>query len=84
MSKIETGGAAFPESYIGADAPHEGIGGGMTLRQWYAGSMMAAMVGDIERWDCNPQGVSIEEYLASKAFSFSDALIAAQKATHHE
>jgi hypothetical protein len=25
---------AFPESYIGNDAPHEGVGGGMTMRQY--------------------------------------------------
>lgn len=36
MSGKPTGGCAFPESYVGADAPHEGIGNGMTLHDYFA------------------------------------------------
>ena len=35
MSKSD-GGPAFPQSYIGIDIPHEGIGGGMSLRDYCA------------------------------------------------
>jgi len=38
------GGPAFPESYVGADRPHEGIGDGMTLRDYMAAKAMQAQV----------------------------------------
>lgn len=40
----DDGGDVFPQSYVGSDRPHEGIGGGMTLRQHYAGQFAAAWV----------------------------------------
>lgn len=42
MADLKDGGAAFPESYVGADSPHEGIGAGMTLRQYYFAKLVPA------------------------------------------
>ena len=33
---INANNSAFPTSYIGDDAPHEGIGGGLTKREYFA------------------------------------------------
>ena len=40
MPQIDDGDPVFlfPQSYIGKDAPHEGIGGGAELRDWFAGT----------------------------------------------
>lgn len=44
--KINNGGSAFPESYVGKDRPHEGIGDGMTLRDYFAAKAMALAQAD--------------------------------------
>ena len=61
------GGPAFPESYSGADAPHEGIGGGMSLRDWFAG---LAMQGDLAR---SPTTTATVE--AEWAYQIADAML---------
>ena len=38
------GGPAFPESYVGNDAPYEGIGDGMTLLDYYAAIAFGVLV----------------------------------------
>ena len=43
----DTGGPAFPESYVGADRPYEGIGDGMTLRDYFAAHSVQPGCGEI-------------------------------------
>ena len=69
MSGKDNGGTAFPESYVGADSPHEGIGNGMTLRQWYAGQIAGVCLIDSESYT----------QAAARAFEFADAMIAEGK-----
>ena len=44
MADLKDGGAAFPESYVGADSPHEGIGAGMSVRQYYFAKLVPEMM----------------------------------------
>jgi hypothetical protein len=37
--------SAFPESYIGADSPHEGVGNGMFLRDYFAAKALHGLMG---------------------------------------
>lgn len=58
------GGPAFPESYIGVDRPHEGIGDGMTLRDYFAAKAMPGCMG--KTW----------AEIASCAYALADAMLA--------
>ena len=65
---MKDGGPAFPESYKGNDAPHEGVGGGMSLLDWYAGMAMAAILGE---WaDAEP------DVCAGRAYFYAEAMLA--------
>ena len=64
----ENGGTAFPESYIGTDAPHEGVGNGMSLRDYFAGQALVA-VGKAKL------GYSISDE-AELAYALADAMLA--------
>ena len=44
MADLKDGGAAFPESYVGDESPHEGIGAGMTMRQYYFARLVPEML----------------------------------------
>ena len=84
--KINNGGPAFPESYIGADAPHEGIGNGMTLRDYFAALAMQESIVVLTK--CGDEqaarlakklGVDVEDFIypmaANMAYSFADAML---------
>lgn len=78
MSEIKDGGPAFPESYVGADAPHEGIGNGMTLRDYFAAKAMQAMLRvDTDNGRC--RDYPMLEGTAALAYRMADAMIEARK-----
>ena len=52
----------YPQSYVGADCPHEGMGGGLTLRQHYVGLVL-------QGWAANP---SSADMLAEEIACWSD------------
>ena len=92
MSKPDDGGSAFPESYSGADAPHDGIGNGMTVRQVYAGLAMASTLGEystatiqkivdamVSGQPVGPDAMGIPKSVAVFAHSMADAMIAEGK-----
>lgn len=66
MDKINDGGPAFP-----AELSNSGPQGGMTLRDYFAGQMMAALVSDREVVAHLPAAARI-------AYQMADALIAAR------
>jgi hypothetical protein len=87
--KINNGGPAFPESYIGADAPHEGIGNGMTLRDYFAALAMQESIVVLTK--CGDEqaarlakklGVDVEDFIypmaAQMAYNFADAMLKAR------
>ncbi len=63
MRKINDGGAAFPQS-IDASGPF----GGMTLRDYFAGQALAAMVA---------RGEDDGAYAADSAYRYADAMLKA-------
>ncbi len=40
---MSDGGPAFPVSYIGNDEPHEGIGGGLSIRDYFAAAALTGI-----------------------------------------
>ena len=79
---MDDSGPAFPSSYVGVDAPYEGIGGGMSLRDWFAGMAMHGILagpiaaGNIcggERWGA--------AWIALMAVEIADAMLA-ERAKH--
>ena len=66
MSKL-TGGSAFPESYSGAFQPHEGIGFGMTLRDYFAAQALPAIIQE------SKMGITSD---AASAYRYADAMLA--------
>jgi hypothetical protein len=73
---IKDGGPAFPESYIGADSPNEGIGNGMTLRDYFAAKAMQGMASSPEH--CS-DGWAYSD-MAIQAYELADAMIKAREA----
>ena len=68
---MNDGGSAFPESYIGFDRPHEGIGNGMTLRDYFAAKAMQSLA--------MQSGYDKFIYLAQDAYAIADAMLAARQ-----
>jgi hypothetical protein len=60
----DNGGPAFPESYVGGDVPHEGIGGGMTLRDYFAAAALREPASSV---------------LATQAYIIADAMLEVRK-----
>lgn len=87
MSAIKDGGPAFPESYIGSDAPHEGIGGGMTLRDYFAAKVMQGIVSTIDseegywrlREHANRCSMNVSQWIARDAYKQADAMLEARE-----
>ncbi len=79
MSTKNTGGPAFPESYVGADRPHEGIGDGMTLRDHFAGKALEGFMAGFQT-----RGFSIspdmQDQIAGGMYSMADAMLKARAA----
>lgn len=74
MTKINDGGPAFPaEAFAAQHCP------GMSLRDWFAGQVASAILGDREQWLAfihDRRGCSPEEHVASEAYAMADALLA--------
>lgn len=74
---VDGGGQAFP-------CPHDEAIGGMTLRQWYAGLAMSALIqkaeGDKE-FDAylKARNIKITTWAAARAYNYADDMIAADK-----
>ena len=64
MSKINDGGPAFPDRY----------GGGMTLRDWFAGQAMQARL-----TGTNMARLDIRHSIAADAYAIADAMLAARE-----
>lgn len=75
MSEKNDGGSAFPESYVGADSPHEGIGNGMTLRDYFAAKAMQGMLSATAFDSAWPDPKRISEL----AYQNADAMLAARE-----
>lgn len=70
MRMTDANHSAFPESYVGNDIPHEGIGGGLTKREYFAAKAMQALRTHYG-WHGIDTGMA-----ASRAVEDADALIA--------
>jgi hypothetical protein len=88
----DNGGAAFPHSV--AIAPSGDVytsdysGGGMSLRQWYAGQALSNPVlctGEAKDWQLvewfgkNASGIRREQIVAKQAFAYADFMLSARK-----
>ena len=82
MSADKSGGPAFPESYVGADRPHEGIGDGMTLRDYFAAKAMQSFISELDGpRDDHPGCPSwTNEQVADLAYAQADAMLKAREA----
>lgn len=82
MSKIETGGPAFPkppDPYPNVQQSTDGGNSGMTLRDWFAGQALVACIQKCVPQECNT-GENMEQMFARKAFLVADAMLAARAA----
>ena len=84
MAKKKDGGLFFPSKrfelvtqFDGKVAPREVHYSGVTLRQWYAGMALRAI---IQAWDREPA----PESAAKHAFSYADAMIAFEEKENEE
>ncbi len=83
----DDGGSAFPESYVGADRPHEGIGAGMSLRDYFAAheqtlpplSWVQSRIGTHITSVHNLQGVECAECLSAWRYQCADGMIKERK-----
>lgn len=75
---IDNGGAAFPQRDIGAyDAVDEGRGpqGGMSLRDYFAGQAMIALM------EAALTTITSPSFLAQSAYQMADAMLAERSRT---
>ena len=94
MSKIETGGPAFPMARVTVLAedgtPNEATGvthGGMTLRDYFAAKAMQGIVSSIATEDdyrrlrghASASGLTVSEWIARDAFKQADAMLKARE-----
>lgn len=83
MSTQDNGGSAFPESYVGADRPHEGIGDGMTLRDYMAAKAMPALIRAVSEGLHNipprADGEGAGEGIALEAYRMADFMLKARQ-----
>ncbi len=77
MTERDNSGPAFPESYVGADRPHAGIGDGMTLRDYFAAQALPACI-EVCRTDTRAD--EYESHVATKAYMMADAMLKARSA----
>ena len=75
MSKIETGGPAFPgKAYSGL--PNEGL----SLRDYFAAQALPALISESHRLSKQEiKGHTVAEAVAITAYAFSDAMLEARK-----
>lgn len=80
MSEIDDGGPAFPRPQAETSAGGNYEQDGMTLRDWFAGQGIGAVIRQ-----CAPDLRSmhghenLEDYFASKAYAVADAMLKARK-----
>lgn len=79
MSKINDGGPAFPEPT--GRGPYEGAWQGMTLRDWFAGQALAAMVSTPKETTeaANAAGMSRTDFVTECAYQLADAMLLARE-----
>lgn len=85
---MKDGGPAFPQNDLSSYGmgPSEIGNGGMTLRDWFAGRALNAIITDT----LSPQycefgdGTSPSDRIAERCYAIADAMIAARKETGHE
>ncbi len=77
-STKDDGGPAFPESYLGADIPHQGVGGGMSLRDWYAGMVMTGLAVNFNDLLPTDSRSSIK-HMVGMAYEIADAMLKERK-----
>lgn len=81
------GGPAFPSVWMDRDScgelvPREQYAG-MTLRDWFAGQALAALFQTTPTdnpYLGNPEGRSLEVWVASAAYDYADAMLRAREA----
>ena len=73
MSAIDHGGAAFPWCGDLNDCPTIGLG--MTLRDYFAGKALAALIG-FDGKDYNKRGDKGVPIMAKYAYEYADAMLA--------
>lgn len=73
MAKNDTSGQAFPRTGEGVGNAYYDVPG-MTRRQWYAGQIMAALVGS----NNSRLSLSSTEETARSAWRYADALLATE------
>lgn len=89
MTKREDGGPAFPVhgGYDGDDPRNGILGGGMTLRDWFAGQALPGVVRQCAN-DLSfgmPDGISsIEELFARNSYRIADAMLKAREVPHDQ
>jgi hypothetical protein len=77
--RIDNGGPAFPAgTHVLFDEDGHVVPWGMSKREWYAGQALMSLPHLCAR-DSLPAGKTFEEYIATNAFAFADAMIAAEK-----
>lgn len=81
MSEQPNGGPAFPESYTGPDRPHEGMGGGMTLLDYFAAKAMQSLSATQDSMaaiskQAKLDGVNSVRFIAAASYDFADAMLA--------
>lgn len=77
MTKIDDGGSAFPHQEKDAQGMHYYTHPGMTLRDYFAGQALPllATMPDAARDLSGALGISIEDSVATLAYSIADAMI---------
>jgi len=78
MTTKDDGGPAFPQNDLSSYGmgPAETGNGGMTLRDWFAGQAMQAVI--TGRWAHDTAGIPSEAEIAADAYLQADAMIAAR------
>ena len=72
---------AFPESYVGNDIPHEGIGGGMTLRDYFAGQYLQTFVDATPEYEFE-DGETAANNIAKTCYFMADEMLKQREAAN--
>ncbi len=80
MTNINDGGSAFPGMQHGINPlngmPYSYEAPGMTLRDWFAGQAMAAIINKIPAYVGGRQDQHTNETVARGAYNYADAMLA--------
>lgn len=74
MSRINTGGPAFPYEYFDKQLNQARVMAGMTLRDYFAAKAMQGLLLD------DNGDFSDRNWMAEKAYAFADAMLKAREA----